>query len=336
MRFWYSIVNKAEEDSAEITIYDAIGATWDGDGVTAKQFISDLKAITAKNITLFINSPGGSVFDGLAIYNALAGHGAQITAKIMGIAASAASFIAMAAHKIIMPKNSFMMIHNASGFAWGNAAEMRDTAELLEKIDNSITSIYSSRTGKSADEVKKLMSKDTYMTADEALEFGFADEVTEHVVATAKFELDTLPEVVQQAFKNAQQPPVNAPAASQDDNPLADKVRASFDAAGLGDYSAFFALKIDAAEAIAPAVAKTREIIALCAAARMPDKAGEFITSDKQISEIRAGLLKALADEDERNPINTAAKSGNTNPTNSGASAVKPAEIWSARRRKTL
>lgn len=202
MKTWYNITAK-DNGAAEISIYDEIGM-W---GVTAKAFINDLQKLgDVKNITLSVNSPGGSVFDGLAIYNALKNtrdKGATITAKVMGIAASAASFIVMAANTIEMPENSMMMVHYASGLAWGNAETMRDTADILDKIDASIVGIYTARTGKDEATVRDLLKAETYMTAKEAKDNGFADTVTENVKATAKFDLENLPENIRNLFKSS-------------------------------------------------------------------------------------------------------------------------------------
>src|SRR4249920_3463296 len=119
MRSWFTM-KKADENSAEIVIYDAIGQSfWDDSAVSAKDFLSSLTALgdDISNIALHINSPGGDVFDGVAIHNAIKNHKATVTAHVDGIAASIASYIAMAADKIIMPANSFLLLHNASGFS---------------------------------------------------------------------------------------------------------------------------------------------------------------------------------------------------------------------------
>ena len=205
MKNWYAVNAKADKpEEVEISIYDEIGFY----GVTAQAFISDLKNLgDVQNIVLSVNSPGGSVFDGLAIYNALKNmrnKGVHITGRVMGIAASAASFVIMAANTIEMPENSMMMVHYASGLAWGNAEDMRETADILDKIDASIVGIYTARTDKSEDDVRALLAAETYMTASDAKENGFADSVTENVKATASFEMDRLPENVKALFKSAQ------------------------------------------------------------------------------------------------------------------------------------
>ncbi len=159
---WYSVKALAKDTAAEISIYDEIGM-W---GVTAKDFISDLKKVEAKELTLFINSPGGSVFDGLAIYNSLRQHPANVTVKVMGVAASAASFIAMAGDRIVMPENAFLMVHNPMGAVFGNADEMRDWADTLDKIAASLVGIYVARTGKDEKEIKELQELVNYIKGE--------------------------------------------------------------------------------------------------------------------------------------------------------------------------
>lgn len=163
-------------DTAEILLYDEIGY-W---GVTAKDFAAALAKVTAPNVTLRINSPGGDVFDGLAIYAALQSHPATITAVIEGLAASAASFIALAAAKVQMAPNAFMMIHRAWGIGIGNAADMRDMATVLDKIDGQLAAIYAAKSGAPAAEMQALMAGDvdgTWFTADEAKSLGLIDQI---------------------------------------------------------------------------------------------------------------------------------------------------------------
>jgi len=135
-RKWFEM-KAAEDKTAEIFIYGSIGKSWyDDDAVSAKSFVDDLKALgDVEKITLRINSPGGVVYDGLAIHNAIKAHKAEVTAVVDGLAASMASFIAMAANKIIMPKNSFMLIHKASGMCWGNSDDMEKLVKDLKRID---------------------------------------------------------------------------------------------------------------------------------------------------------------------------------------------------------
>ena len=319
---WYTIKAAADDSTAEISIFDAIGATWDGEGVTAKQFIADLRAIKAPSVTLSINSPGGSLFDGVAIYNALKSHAATVTAKVMGVAASAASVIAMGADRIEMGAGTFMMVHKSASVTWGNADEMRATADWLDKIDMSMGAIYVARTGKTADEVAALLSDETWFTADEAVEAGFADAVIEGAPVTAKFELNKLPANVQAAFKAA---PAPAPRTS-----LTEQVEAAAKAAGLEAYAAVFALdpELTTATAVHDAIAQAREIQALAKVAGKPELASGLITSRKTVADARAVLIDARAASD-RHTDNTQPPESKT-PAASGE-ARGPSSFWAAK-----
>jgi len=176
---WYEI--QAKDESATIYIYDEI-SSW---GITASQFVKDLNATKAKTISLRINSPGGNVFDGMAIYNALKQHPAKVTSEVDGIAASIASIIAMAGEEIRIAENAFFMIHNAWAFAIGTSSEMSKMAETLDKIDTQMEKIYAKRTGQEQDKVRQMMAEETWMNADEAKEFGFADSIGDKIAAAA-------------------------------------------------------------------------------------------------------------------------------------------------------
>jgi ATP-dependent Clp endopeptidase proteolytic subunit ClpP len=174
---WYRIENKGPE-RAEIWIYEQIGEDfWSGEGVTAKNFQKEISAITAKNIDLHINSPGGAVFDGVAIYNLLKQHQANITTYIDGLAASIASVIALAGDKVVMAENALYMMHNPFGVVMGNASDMRSMADVLDKIRGTMTGVYAGKSGKDNDEINALLDAETWFTADEALEAGFIDEI---------------------------------------------------------------------------------------------------------------------------------------------------------------
>jgi ATP-dependent Clp endopeptidase proteolytic subunit ClpP len=185
---WYKIIDKA--DKSEIWIYEQIGEDfWTGGGVTAKGFQKELSAIKASQIDLHINSPGGEVFDGITIYNLIKQHPANVTTYIDGLAASIASVIALAGDKVIMAENALMMIHNPWGMAMGDADTMRKMAESLDKVAGSIATAYVSKTSKDEEEIAQLMAAETWMSADEAFEMGFADEISDKMdmAACAKF-----------------------------------------------------------------------------------------------------------------------------------------------------
>jgi ATP-dependent Clp protease, proteolytic subunit ClpP len=179
---WYSIKAKAN-DTAEISIYDEIGY-W---GVTAKSFSKDLKALgnNLKQINLHIHSPGGDVFDGIAIYNLLKNHPANVTVYIDGLAASMASVIAMAGNEVIMPENAMMMIHKPWGIQGGDAEDMRKYADLLDKVENTLIPAYANKTGKTPEELAEMLSAETWLNGKECVEQGFADKLAEPLVAMA-------------------------------------------------------------------------------------------------------------------------------------------------------
>lgn len=190
-KFW-KIINKTKE-SAEILIYEQIGKDiWSDEGIAAKDFASDLKALgDIKDIILRLNSPGGSVFEGIVIYNLLKAHTARVIVYVDGIAASIASVIAMSGDRIIMPENTMMMIHDPTGFVMGAAVDMRKMADTLDKIKESIKTAYK-RTMLTDEEIDKMMSDETWMTAADAIEKGFADEVIEAVKIAAQFDFKGL------------------------------------------------------------------------------------------------------------------------------------------------
>ena len=173
--------------AAEIQLYGEIGSF----GITAKDFATDLKNLgEVREITLRVNSPGGSVFDGNAIYNMLKQHPAKVTAYIDGLAASMASVIVMAADHVVMPENALMMIHNPWSMSMGDAEALRKDADLLDKVKTTLLLAYG-RSMMTDQEISQMMDDETWLTGAEALEMGFADEVVEEVAmaASANFNL---------------------------------------------------------------------------------------------------------------------------------------------------
>lgn len=169
---WYEIRN-ADGDRAVVRIYEEIGY-W---GVTAEDFAREVEAITAPEIEVQLNSPGGDVFDGIAIFNLLRAHDARIITRVDGLAASAASVIAQAGDQRIMVEASQMMIHEAWGLAIGPADEIRAFADLLDRQNEVIANIYASRSDGDAKKFRDLMAAETWLTHDGAVELGLADEV---------------------------------------------------------------------------------------------------------------------------------------------------------------
>lgn len=173
---WYRVVNSG--DRAEIMIYGPIGAGWfDADAVAAGDFVRDLREVKASTIGVHINSPGGLVFDGIAIHAALKNHPATVEVTVDGIAASAASFVAMAGDSIAVEKPAKLMIHDAGGLVLGNAADMREMADLLDELSDTIAGIYADRAGGTVNGWRDAMRAETWYSAAQAVEVGLADRV---------------------------------------------------------------------------------------------------------------------------------------------------------------
>jgi ATP-dependent protease ClpP protease subunit len=181
-RPWFRIepTAKAEEteagSSADVFIYDEIGESFWGGGVSAQTMATELAALDVDQLNVYINSPGGAAWDGIAIMNAIRRHKAHVTVHVDGLAASAASVIAMAGDHIIMNRGSELMIHDASGGAYGNAELMDEVATILHKLSDSIAAVYAGRSGTDRATWRAAMQAETWYTAEEAVAAGLADE----------------------------------------------------------------------------------------------------------------------------------------------------------------
>lgn len=180
-KFWQFRAAADDPKVGELLLYGEISDfTWWGDEVTPRQFREDLEALgDIDELRVYINSPGGDVFAGQAILSTLKRHKARKVVYIDGLAASAASVVAMAGDVIRMPRNAMMMIHNVWTIAIGDANELREVADALDRITESVVAAYQEKTGLDADEIRRMMDIETWMTAEEAVEKGFADEVEE-------------------------------------------------------------------------------------------------------------------------------------------------------------
>jgi ATP-dependent Clp endopeptidase proteolytic subunit ClpP len=180
----------SEDGTATLRLYDPIDSWGEYWGVSAKEFAQTLDELpdTVTRIELHVNSPGGDVFDGIAIMNALRAHAATVTVIVDGIAASAASFIAASADTLIMAPNSELMIHDAWGLVVGNAADMKQMAELLDHLSNNIASVYARKAGGSTEDWRAAMQRESWFSAEEALAAGLADQV-DGADATNSFDL---------------------------------------------------------------------------------------------------------------------------------------------------
>ncbi|MFZ2738437.1 MAG: head maturation protease, ClpP-related [Burkholderiaceae bacterium] len=181
-KFW-NVTRKGS--TAEVAIFDEIGF-W---GTTAADFRNEIRALDVERITLRLNSPGGDVFDGIAIHNLLKQHPAAIDVVVDGIAASAASFVAMAGDTVKMSRHSMMMVHEAWGFAMGPAADMRKAADMLERLTNEIAEMYAERSGTDSAIWLTRMAAETWFSDQEAVDAGLADEVLGVEAAKNAFDL---------------------------------------------------------------------------------------------------------------------------------------------------
>ena len=194
---WYNIQNKAGE-TADIYIFDEIGTY----GVTAQDFISEIKGLKDMPINLRINSLGGDVFDGMAMYNVIKRREAKTTVYIEGIAASIATIIALGADEVVMAENSLFMIHNAWGGTSGEAKDMRKTAETLDKITSELTDIYVKKTGLSYDALAEMMDEESWLNAQEAFDLGFIDTISDSIKVAAKYDVSKFKNITQEEIKN--------------------------------------------------------------------------------------------------------------------------------------
>lgn len=178
-RKWFDIKD-ATQGPVQVYIYGDIGASYFGEETTtAADFVRDLAEVSPSPIDLHVNSGGGEVFEAYAIYTALRRYEGTVTAYIDGLAASCASFIPMAATEIVMSDVAYLMIHDASSITWGNAADMRSTADQLDAIDETIISIYVAKSGRDAQEIRQAMHDTTWLTSTDALEWGLVDRIDE-------------------------------------------------------------------------------------------------------------------------------------------------------------
>jgi len=193
-RKWWEIKNQTDE-CAELCIFDEIGF-WGSNARDFKESFDKVKK--SKLIKLTLNSPGGSFPDGMAIYNMIGSIRNQVEIEVVGLAASIASIIALAGKKLTIANGAYYMIHKPYAIADGNADDFRKAADVLDKMDNNLAEIYARKTGKDIKEIHELMDAETWMTAEEAVDMGFADEVVDYGEIAAK-----LPDISKYGFQNA-------------------------------------------------------------------------------------------------------------------------------------
>jgi ATP-dependent protease ClpP protease subunit len=339
MRPCYVFNTAASADKpALLSIYDEIGF-W---GVQAKDFRDSLSAITAQEIDVEINSPGGDYFAGLAMYNMLRSSGKAITTRVMGVAASAASIVFMAGTKRVMPDNTFLMVHNPSNYGGGTAQEHRDTADMLDKIAIGARAVYARDSGMADDAIATMLENDTWISAAEALDMGLVTEVAGAITATAKFDTTRaeLPAAVMAVFALASQTdpgPATTPATPEPKadpvvdpvpDPVADQIVEAATQAGLVDYAPVFVLACSSLDDAKTRISSAREITALCKAVKRPDDAAQAIKAGQTLAQVRAQLAAAMASADP--DIDTARLVNQQTTTHQGKPAVTSASVWAS------
>ncbi|SSW68512.1 head maturation protease, ClpP-related [Achromobacter agilis] len=348
---WYSITVNAQADRpvVEIRIYGEIGF-W---GTTAEAFVAELDAAAAggADILVSLNSPGGDVFDAFAIYNALLRYASRVTTRVDGVAASAASLIAMAGKPTIMPENTQMMIHNAWIITGGTAEDLRTTAEMMDRIRDGVVAAYSRKSGLDSDRIIEMMDATTWMSALEAQALGFCDLIEEPVrlqmsdsAAAVLQKHKNLPDDVKAMLKSLEEdepeptpdpkpepapapaPPADVPTASA----LAARVYAFCRQEGIADLAEGVLLSgaLDSLELADQRVTQAKEIAGICLAAKLPEKAAGFVSAGLTVDQARARLFERVV-ADAGDPIN------NRPPTNSSApkqSGPNPLAIYAKRK----
>ncbi len=177
MERWNGGIRAARDGDNSISIFDVIGADYWGEGVTASRIAGALRSLGGADVTVNINSPGGDMFEGLAIYNLLREYEGRVTVKVLGLAASAASVIAMAGDDVQIGRGAFLMIHNCWVYAMGNRHDLAQIAADMAPFDNAMSDIYQARSGLDAATVNRMMDGETYIGGSEAVEKGFADSL---------------------------------------------------------------------------------------------------------------------------------------------------------------
>ncbi len=174
---WDGGIKAADAGDNSISVFDVIGQDYWGEGVTAKRIAGALRSMNGADVTVNINSPGGDMFEGLAIYNLLREYQGKVTVKVLGIAASAASVIAMAGDEIQIGRGAFLMIHNCWVFAMGNRHDFAELSASLAPFDNAMADIYAARSGLDMAEVQLMMDNESYIGGSDAVEKGLADSL---------------------------------------------------------------------------------------------------------------------------------------------------------------
>lgn len=361
---WYSIQAKQQGDEkvAEIRIYDEIGF-W---GTTAKAFTSllDEVAADAVRILVSINSPGGNVFDAFAIYNALVRHKLPVTTRVDGVAASAASLVFMAGDERVMSENAMLMVHNAWTIAAGTAEELRNVAEMMDRARNGIVAAYA-RSGQTEDEIIAMMDATTWMDALEAQSMGFATMMEEPVKLVAHADaiellsqLKGVPDGLLAALQAQDEPardpgatapepadpPADGPAEPPEDPPPAPQalnagemvahVYAECRARHIPHLAEGVLVSSSLADraAVDARLEQAEQIAGICLAAKLQDRAADFIVSGLNVEQVRARLFDHVVQASEQVQISNLQRPAA--PTPAASAGPNPSAIYAARKAK--
>jgi ATP-dependent protease ClpP protease subunit len=327
---WYSIKAAAEaSETAEVSILEPISSWY---GCSAQSFLTEFRALKANKVKVYINSPGGHVVEALAIFNGMRATGKNIEVHVLGVAASAASYIAMAGDKIVMPANTMMFLHNPINAVYGNADEMRAQAEVLDKFASVLTNTYMKRWTGTEDELKDVLKAESWLTAAECLKHGLCDEVTEEITATALFDVEMLPEAARALFKReAPAAVVTPPAATTPPaaSPLAaDEIEAIAKAAGIEAYAAAMATddKLTTTAQAQARAGEIKQIVALCRVTKFEDRAASLISAHTSYADARKAINSARVEADAH--INTAAAASSLQGGKTVHAPLDTASIW--------
>ncbi|XZG69246.1 head maturation protease, ClpP-related [Chitinibacteraceae bacterium HSL-7] len=331
MKSWYTIKAAAEGGQSTmpvVEIFDDIGSY----GVSARAFISAIRAIDAPEFRLEVTSLGGSLIDAIAMYNAILAHPAKVHGVVMGLAASAATVPLMACDTVAMPDNAFLMVHYPLyDFVFDvNAKDLRGMADDLDKFGGALTRIYAGRTGLSEEAVGLLLAGETYLDAHEAKAQGFIDEVLSSVSVTASVDPERVPDRIRARIV----PPAPAPAPPPAAIPLAQVLTEAAARHGmLAHVGAWLSAGRLVDEAGATAlVEEAVEIRALCDAANQSELADGFIKACTPLAAVELSLLTIKAQLDAALPVNSRSSSTKVPADSAPQSALKASSVYAARR----
>ncbi|TFY92792.1 Clp protease ClpP [Pseudomonas kairouanensis] len=340
---WYTFQasGEAEQRSIEIFVYGEIGA-W---GVTANQFVQDLRAMDdgVSPVIAAFNSIGGELFDGLAIHNALSRLGERCTGRIDALAASAASVAVCGAHRVVIAANAMLMIHNPWTYAAGDADDLRKVADALDQTLEAIIAAYKSKAPDIDEaELRRMVDAETWLTANEAVTLGLADEVGDGLKVKACLGQGSVlqrfqhapPELLAQLDEDPEvEPPEPDPAPVLDAAKLALMVTQGCAAAGISNLvePLLAATKLESEAVIQAALTNAKALHGLCVAARLPELTGEFITAGLDEAAVRARLFDKLVGSGGGFEINNSLPLDNDPDKTIKAKQVDTHAIWSSR-----